>query len=294
MGTPVGMRLHENGYRVVGYDLDAATRQRFGSHGMETCGSLEELCAALTGQRIILTMVPAGEAVDAVIAALAPHLCRQDTLLECGNSFYADAVRRSDILAQKGVDFLDVGISGGISGARTGASLTIGGPREAFERLEQVFRAMSADGGYVHVGPSGWGHLVKTVHNAIEYGFLQALGEGLNLIRTAAAARDVTVDLAAICNAWSNGSIIESRLVQDAVTALDLIERSPDMRGVVGGGETGTWARQIAREHAVPVPALEAALAYREKTRTDPDFTGKVIAAVRKVFGGHGIVTDGR
>lgn len=290
MGNALGLQLCERGFRVVGFDVVVGGRE--GS--IEYSNSLEDLCSRLAFPRVVLVMVPAGSAVDEVIEKLEHLLEEGDAILECGNSWYLDSIRRGRELGRRGVRFLDVGVSGGLSGARHGASLTIGGDERDFSHFEHLFRAMSASDGYAHVGPTGWGHLVKTVHNGIEYGFLQALGEGLNLIRTAAAAREISVDLAAICSAWSHGSIIESRLVRDAVTALDLIERSPDMLGVVGGGETGTWARQVAREHEVPVPALEAALAYREKTRTEPDFAGKVIAAVRKVFGGHGIVTGDR
>ena len=290
MGFPLCERLHDFGYNVVGYDRDESPRYRFRTEGMTDVDSLENLCNSLFTKKVIILLVPAGDAVDEAIAGLSPFLNEADVLLDFGNSNYLDSRRRAERLSTSKIDYIDVGMSGGISGARNGACLTIGGPSEVVTKLNYLFSDIAAPGGYTHVGPSGWGHLVKTIHNGIEYGFLQAIGEGLHVIEEVANKECVSIDMEKLCNVWNNGSIIASRLMADAAEAVRLLAEHPEIDGKVGGGETGKWAQEIAEKFGVPVPSLDAALAYRKRSLKAPDFTGRVIAAIRNLFGGHKFV----
>lgn len=177
MGFRVGERLRDKGYRVVGFDPSEESKTLFKQEYMLSVNSLEELCANLKKPRVIMLVVPAGRPVDDSIHGLIPFSEKDDVLLDCGNSYHEDAITRSVLLDQHGIHFMDIGVSGGISGARNGSCLTIGGCHELFERLEYLFKDLSAENGYFYVGPIGWGHLVKIIHNGIEYGFLQAIGE---------------------------------------------------------------------------------------------------------------------
>jgi len=286
MGLALCRNLNDKGYRVVGYDRLELCRTRLQHLGMASPASLQKFCEVLVPPRRIILEVPAGGAVDAVISELLPQLGAGDILADAGNSHYQDSVRRAETLACHGVGFLDVGLSGGTSGARSGACLTIGGSGEYYEAMEPLLQGMASAGGCMHVGPSGWGHLVKTVHNGIEYGCMQAIAEGLHTIKAAADKGGVPLDLASLCRAWCHGSIIESRLLRDTAEALGVVaEKQPS--GRVGGGETGRWALQIAEEHDVAAPVLAAALKKREQSLTAPDFSTRVLAALRYVFGGH-------
>ena len=266
MGLRLSKRLRDIGYRVIGYDLLEENRTVFRGASMIPVDSIEGLCSDLKAPRIVILMVPAGKAVDEVIGGLFPFLRENDVLLDCGNSYYEDAVKRSKHLSQYGIHFLDVGVSGGVSGAISGACLTIGGSKKLFGKLEYLFKDISAPNGYSYVGPTGRGHLVKTIHNGIEYGMLQAIAEGLHVIKEVADHENVPVDLANLCEVWSNGSIIESRLMRDAVKAMQMLSTNPSIVGKVGGGETGAWAQKIACEYGVSVPVLSAALEYRKSS----------------------------
>ena len=287
MGFRLSKRLYDQKYKVAGFDVLSENRMLLSQASMLPVDSLEKLCKALQRPKIVILLLPAGDAVKNTIIDLIPFLKKNDVILDCGNSYYEDSIAHSNLLAQQGIHFMDIGVSGGVSGARNGACLTIGGDKDLFERLEYLFKDISADNGYCYVGPSGWGHLVKTIHNGIEYGFLQAIGEGLDVIQTIAEKESVSIDLAEICEVWCNGSIIESRLMQDAVKAVRMLSSNKSVQGKIGGGETGAWAKKIAKNYGVPVPALEAALNFRKKSQKDHLFTGKIIAAIRNVFGEH-------
>lgn len=286
MGLPLCCNLQDSGYQVTGFDVSQDRRDKLCAVGMTTASSLSELCELLPAPRLVLLLVPAGEPTAAVITELLPGLKRGDIVIDAGNSHYRDSVSRAHLLAEYGIGFLDVGTSGGIQGARHGACLTIGGMRELFEQCEPLFKAIACPQGYLYVGPSGWGHLVKTIHNGIEYGFLQAIAEGLHTISTMAEEHKADIDLAALCRVWGHGSIISSRLVDDAASALEFLKHQ-QITGQIGGGETGRWAEGIARECGVATPVLSAALAQRERSRQFPDAGSRIIAAIRNVFGQH-------
>lgn len=292
MGFRLSENLRDNGYRVVGFDIVEKNTAKFKQASMTAVCSLEEVCKNLKSRRVIIFMLPAGRSVDDAINNLIPYLEKEDVLIDCGNSYFKDAISRSVNLKKHDINFMDVGISGGVKGARNGACLTIGGKHKLFKSLENLFKDMSAENGYLYVGPTGWGHLVKTIHNGIEYGFLQAIGEGLNVIKTIADKEKVSIDLTKLCQVWCNGSIIESRILLDTIKALSLLKENQSIVGKVGGGETGTWAQKIAREYGASVPVLNAALKSRKESEYIHDFTCKIIAAIRNVFGEHEYVTS--
>lgn len=290
MGLPLCEHLRDKDYNIVGYDLCEEIRLQLRSLKMTPAPSIEDLCRRLPLPRHIILMVPSGEPVDAVISAILPYLSLGDILMDAGNSHFQDSARRKTFLERYNIGFLDVGISGGLKGARHGACLTIGGDKLLFNEMEFLFRDIAQTHGCMYVGPSGWGHLIKTIHNGIEYGFLQAIGEGLNLIKVLAEKEGISLDLSQLCSVWNNGSIISSRLMGDAAEAIRLLAEHPEIDGSVGGGETGRWTQEISGQAGISLPALDAAIEYRKKSRHSPDFNGKVLAAIRHLFGGHGFV----
>lgn len=289
MGFGISSRLKEQGYHVVGFDLMYENKKRFEEADMQPVSSLEELCTNLKNPKIIILLIPAGKAVTDSINSLTSLLDKNDVIMDFGNSYYKDSISRSAILQKYDINFMDVGLSGGIGVSKSGGCLTVGGKKEQFLKHEQVFKDLAVKDGYMYVGPTGWGHLVKMVHNGIEYGFLQAIGEGLNVVNHIADDQDIDLDLSRLCKTWSNGSIIESRLLKDAIKAMELLKNNTSIKGSIGGGETGTWARITANEYNIPIPALNAALEFRNDSKHTPSFAGKVIAAIRNVFGGHEI-----
>ena len=287
MGGRVGENLRDKGYSVAGFDVSEQVRDQFNKLSEHEVNSLIKLRDCLGSPSVIMIFLPAGQAVDDTITSLLPSMRKSDLLIDCGNSYYKDAERRAAFLESHGIGFMDVGVSGGLSGARNGACLTVGGEKELFDKHEHLFKAMAVENGYLYVGQTGCGHLVKTVHNGIEYGFLQAIGEGLNVIKTMSDKNQLSIDIAKLCEVWCNGSIIESRLIQDASKAMEILNNDPLIDGKIGGGETGTWSKHMADESGVDVPVLDAALKSRKESRNRQSFTGKIIATIRNVFGGH-------
>ena len=232
-------------------------------------------------------MVTAGNPVDSVIGQILPYLKPNDIVVDGGNSFYKDSVRRYNYLKNKKINFLDIGTSGGLSGARNGACLTIGGDKKIFRKIENVCKAASVKGGYAYVGPSGAGHFVKMVHNGIEYSLLQAYGEGFELLFKGPYKN---LDFQKISKTWKNGSIIRSYLIELAEIAFKKDSKLDKIEGIVGGGETGGWTVETAKEFGVDVSTIKLALEERKKSQSKPRFAGKVVAALRNVFGGHEIL----
>ena len=283
MGSRMVQHLIEEGFEVVVYARNPEAMVEVVQKGAVPTSSYGEFAAKLTGQKKIFLMVTQGEPVDEVLSGLRPFLSAGDIVIDGGNSFYKDSMRRAKALARGGVHFLDVGTSGGLEGARHGASLMIGGNEEAFKSVNYVFKALAVENGYAWVGSSGAGHFAKMVHNGIEYSFLQSLGEGYGLLRKS----KFNFDLREVTKAFRNGSVIRGWL-------LDLLSRSlekdPDLKGqsgVIGGGKTGEWALKTAKELKLKMPALEASMKARKVSQKKPEFFGKVVGALRFEFGGH-------
>jgi 6-phosphogluconate dehydrogenase len=283
MGGNMAARLQRAGHEVVGFATDPESREAAAGRGTEVADSLEALVAALQPPRIVWLMVPAGEATESTVTALGDLLNSEDLVVDGGNSHHTDSVRRAEALRERGVEFVDAGVSGGVWGLEEGYCLMVGGPEEAVERLRPALDALAPADGWAHVGPNGAGHFVKMVHNGIEYGLLQAYGEGFELL----GASDYDMDLARVAEVWRRGSVVRSWLLDLLARAL---ERSPDLSDVAGyvedSGE-GRWAVNAAIEEAVPAPATAMALFARFASRQDESFSDKVIAALRREFGGH-------
>lgn len=284
MGRNMVLRLLSKGHGVVAYDKMKAAIDEVADKGAKAAASPGKLAQSLKKPRIIWLMVPAGKIVDDVIFQdLLPHLDKGDIIIDGGNSHYKDSRRRALSLKEKGIFFLDVGTSGGLEGASSGASLTIAGEKIAFKKAKPIFESLAAPGGYGYAGIAGAGHYVKMVHNAIEYIMLQAYGEGFELLEKSPYA----LDLNQIARIWNNGGVIRSWTLELAERALEKDPGLKTLRGAVGGGETGIWAVETALEQDVPMPMTSLAVALRQRSRQEDSFASRVVAAVRREFGGH-------
>jgi 6-phosphogluconate dehydrogenase len=310
MGANMARRLMAGGHHCVVYDRDTKAVRRLADEGAVGAASLEELVAALDKPRAIWIMVPAGEATEQTSADLTERLAAGDTLVDGGNSFFKDDVRRAARAADRGVHYLDVGTSGGVWGAERGYCLMIGGALEAVSRLEPILRTLApgpgdiprtpgwegqpgtAEEGFLHCGPSGAGHFVKMIHNGIEYGLMQAYAEGFDILLGAAAEHvspgyRYELDLPGIAELWRRGSVVGSWLLD--LTAIALREDPVLARysGFVEDSGEGRWTVQAAVEEGVPADVLSASLYARFRSRHQHTFAEKVLSAMRMKFGGH-------
>ncbi|MCC7241502.1 MAG: decarboxylating 6-phosphogluconate dehydrogenase [Acidobacteria bacterium] len=307
MGGNMVRRLMQGGHALVVHDLNAGAVTALVGEGATGVASLDDFVHALARPRIAWIMVPAGEATDAMVGALADRFEADDVIVDGGNSHYKDDVRRAGHLAQRGIHYVDVGTSGGVWGLARGYSLMIGGSAGIVGRLDPIFRTLApgddgvaevglksgtARNGYLHCGPAGAGHFVKMVHNGIEYGLMQAYAEGLGLLRGAAAlplpgGYRYEFALEQIAEVWRHGSVIGSWLLD--LTAAALAE-DPGLSGYTGdvqdSGE-GRWTIEAALEEGVPVDVLATSLFARFRSRQDHTFADKVLSAMRFKFGGH-------
>jgi 6-phosphogluconate dehydrogenase len=289
MGAGLAARLLEREHTVVGFDLSAESVGRLVASGGEGAGSIRELVDGLEPPRAVWLMVPHGAPTRDAVEALLPLLAPGDTVIDGGNSRYLDSMAHAERCAAHGVRFLDVGVSGGVWGTEAGFNLMIGGPEDAFAGLEPVFRALAPEGGYARVGPSGAGHFVKMIHNAMEYGMLQAMGEGFECLRDS----EFDLDLAQVAELWRHGSVVRSWLLDLLGHALREDGSGLDAIGArVDDSGTGRWAVEYALERGIPLPAITVALFERYDSRIPRRFSHQVIAALRRQFGGHP-VTEG-
>jgi 6-phosphogluconate dehydrogenase len=279
MGAGIAERLRRGGHEVIGYDRDASVSQ---------IGSLAELVAGLLQPRIVWLMVPAGEATQATIDALQPLLEPGDVVIDGGNSYYRDSMRRAEVLAKNGIDLVDVGTSGGIWGLTEGFSLMAGGRRDAYDRVEPLLRALapSPEEGFGYMGPSGAGHYVKMVHNGIEYGLMQAFAEGFELLE---AKQEFNLDPAQVARVWREGSVVRSWLLDLTAQALEEDPRLQELEAYVEDSGEGRWTVQESLDLAVPAPVITLALQSRFRSRQDQPFGARLLAALRKQFGGHAV-----
>ena len=291
MGGNMAQRLLAGGHRVVAYDPQPEAVEAVVKRGAAGASSLKELVGQLSAPRAVWTMVPAGEPTESTINALAALLSKEDTVIDGGNAFYKDSMRRAATLKERGIHFLDAGTSGGVWGLAEGYSLMVGGDPGAFSRLEPIFQTLApgADRGYGHVGPAGAGHFVKMVHNGIEYGLMQAYAEGLELMQ---AKEEFHLDLAKITQIWRYGSVVRSWLLD--LTA-DALREDPGLEGLqayVDDSGEGRWTVQESVELGVPVPVIALSLQARFRSRQDQPFGVRLLAAMRQQFGGHAVRRD--
>ena len=288
MGANMAERLAAAGHRVVGYDVDAATRDRLAAAGRETAASLEALVAALSPPRCVWVMVPAGDATSATIDALVPFLRPGDLVVDGGNSFYKDSVARGVALAARGLAFVDVGVSGGIWGLAEGYSVMAGGDADAYARVLPLLQSLAPapDRGLAHVGPTGAGHFVKMIHNGIEYGMMQALAEGFAILD---AKREFDLDLGDVAEVWRHGSVVRSWLLDLAAAVLRRDGDLSDLRAWVSDSGEGRWTVAEAIELDIPAPVITLALQQRLRSRQSDPFAERLLAALRREFGGHAV-----
>jgi 6-phosphogluconate dehydrogenase len=278
MGANMAERLRRAGHVAIGYDRNPETSE---------VASLDELVERLEKPRTIWCMVPAGDPTEETIRALAELLDEGDVVVDGGNSYFRDSLRRAEELRGRGILFCDAGVSGGIWGLAEGYCLMVGGNDDAIQRLEPALVALAPDGGYAHVGPSGAGHFVKMVHNGVEYGLLQAYGEGFQLMQ--ASSEFPGLDLSQIAEVWRHGSVVRSWLLDLAARALEEDPGLEGIRGYVDDSGEGRWTVLEAVQSGVPVPAIADSLFARFDSRDDDPFAMKLIAALRQQFGGHGV-----
>jgi 6-phosphogluconate dehydrogenase len=288
MGANMAQRLLGGDHRVVAYDRDPEAVHSVASAGAAGAGSLEELVRKLSPPRAVWLMVPAGAPVEQTIHSLAPLLSPGDVIIDGGNSYYKDSARRAASLSKQRLHFLDVGTSGGIWGLKMGYCLMIGGEDEVFRRLEPIFRTLAPEEGYAYMGPSGAGHFVKMVHNGIEYGLLQAYAEGFELLH----ASPYELDLAQLARLWNHGSVVRSWLLELTEKALAADPGLASVKSYVEDSGEGRWTVLEAVERGVPLPVISLSLFSRFRSRQDDSFAAKVIAALRREFGGHAVKSD--
>ena len=285
MGLNMVTRLARDGHKVVAYDRSQEAVTRAEAAGAEGAASLEALVSTLVAPRAIWLMVPAGDATESTVNALAPLLSAGDIVIDGGNSNFHDDVRRAQSLATHGIRYVDAGTSGGIWGLEEGYCLMVGGAVEVCRHLEPIFLTLAPKDGYLRVGDHGAGHYVKMIHNGIEYGLMQTYSEGFELMY----ASPYKLDLGAIASLWTHGSVVRSWLLD--LTARALAE-DPDLstlKGYVDDSGEGRWTINEAIERAVPLPVITASVFTRFRSREDNPFAERLLAALRNQFGGHAV-----
>jgi 6-phosphogluconate dehydrogenase len=288
MGANMAQRLMRGGHEVVAFDIGNEARETFAAKGGTAAETLVALVTALPAPRTLWLMLPAGNVTDSTLDQLAPMLQRGDTLIDGGNANYKDSQRRAKDFAQRGVEYLDCGTSGGIWGLENGYSLMIGGSEAAVDRLRPIFETLAPakDRGWGRVGPSGAGHFAKMIHNGIEYGLMQAYAEGFSIMEH---KEDLDLDLAGIAEIWRHGSVVRSWLLDLTAEAL---KANPSMDGIaphVPDSGEGRWTVQEAIDLDVPAPVITLSLVQRLRSRDDASFADRLLSAMRGQFGGHAV-----
>jgi len=289
MGANMTTRLLQHGHQVVAYDRSPDAVKSAAGGGATAAGSLADLAAKLgSTPRVVWVMVPSGAATDDTIDELLRSLQRGDVIVDGGNSNYKDGLAAYDRCKTKGVSLVDAGTSGGVWGLKEGYCLMVGGDDDAVKICEPIFTALAPPGGYAHVGRAGAGHFSKMVHNGIEYGMLQAYGEGFEILEKSPFA----FDLKQLAEIWGHGSVVRSWLLELAVLAFAGDPKLADIRGYVDDTGEGRWTVQAAIDEDVPAPVITLALLARFASRQDESFSAKVIAALRNQFGGHAVKAE--
>lgn len=292
MGEAQVLRLLEKKWNVVAYNRSPEPRERVAKEGAKAVESIEALVAALPAPRTVWIMT-SHQAVEEVLGKLVPLLEKGDTIIDGGNSPYRETMRRAHEIGEKGIGFIDCGVSGGPGGARTGACLMVGGRTELVSKYEDLWTDLSIDGrqGWAHFGPSGAGHFVKMTHNGIEYGMMQAIAEGFDLMRHSKEFPDL--DMLQITELYQHGSVVTSRLVGWLRGAFaEFGEALPEISGKASSNGEGAWTFEAGEREGIPMPAIKAALDTRAATQLKPSYQGKVISAMRGGFGHHPVRRD--
>jgi 6-phosphogluconate dehydrogenase len=287
MGGNMARRLRRAGVEVVGFDRDPSVAEALAEEcGVIAAAAPRDLVEALDSPRAVWLMLPAGDVTEASVEQMKGLLAPGDILVDGANSWFKDSMRRGAALAERGIEFVDAGVSGGVWGLENGYALMVGGSPKAVERLQPVVAALAPapDRGWLHTGPAGSGHFVKMVHNGIEYGMMQAYAEGFALMR---ARADWDLDLAAIAETWRHGSVVRSWLLDLAAGFLADDQRLDGIEPFVADSGEGRWTAIEAIEQGVPTPVMSTALMMRFASQGGQDYAAKVLAKMRQAFGGH-------
>jgi len=291
MGGNMSRRLRRAGHEVVGYNQDESeTRQLAAECGLEATSSVADLVSRLSGPRVVWLMLPAGEATESTLEQLRGLLAAGDVVIEGGNSYYKDSQRRAAEMKAIGVDYVDAGTSGGVWGLENGYAMMVGGEKAAVERIEPILKALAPapDKGWLHCGPSGSGHFTKMIHNGIEYGMMQAYADGFALMK---GKVEFDLDLAAIAEMWRHGSVVRSWLLDLTAEFLANDQELESIEPFVADSGEGRWTVLESVEQGVPTPVMTMALMRRFASQGKDIFPNKMLAMMRKGFGGHAVKT---
>lgn len=286
MGLNLALNLFEKNMDVIGFDVSEQARSEAKKENLPVCNSLDELLDQLGEEKVVLLSVPAGEITNSLVQTLIEKLNPGDIIIDSGNSYYKDSVRNYEIAKEKGIEFLDCGTSGGMEGARNGACLMVGGNKEAFDKVEHIFKTLACEKGYLYTGKPGSGHFLKMIHNGIEYGMMQAIGEGFDILN----ASDYDYDFEKVASLWNHGSVIRSWLMELVEKSFKEDPRLSNIRGVVGASGEGKWTVEEALRLNIPVPVIASSLFVRNVSQIEDSFSAKVVSSMRNQFGGHEVV----
>ena len=286
MGANIALNLLDQGVEVVGYDIDNNSRMLASKQGISVVSSIQSLVSELPKRKVIWLMLPAGEITEGVLQTLMKTLTKNDIVIEGGNSNFKDSIRRAQAFKELGIHYFDCGTSGGISGALGGACTMIGGDAEVFKEIEQIFKDISVENGYLYTGKSGSGHFLKMVHNGIEYGMMQAIGEGFQVV----SQSEFDYDLAQVARVWNHGSVIRGWLMEIAQQQFMESPNLEEYRGIVAASGEAKWTIETALDMGVAVPTIALSLFMRNLSQEDDSFSAKVVSALRNGFGGHTVV----
>jgi len=288
MGMNMARRLLQGGHEVVVYNRSQDKVRQMVAEGAAGSGSLKDFIEKLAAPRIVWLMLPAGSIVDNHLAELSDLLAAGDMVIDGGNSFYKDDAPRAEMLQQKTIHFLDAGVSGGIWGLESGYCIMVGGDEAGFKRIEPLLQTLTQPEGYVYCGPTGAGHFVKMVHNGIEYAMMEAYGEGFNIMKQSAFGQGLEFDK--IAHVWNRGSVVKSWLLELLETAFARDPQLADLEPVVQDSGEGRWTVQQALDTGTPAPVIAQAVFQRFESQGQGAFSHRVLAALRREFGGHSVV----
>jgi 6-phosphogluconate dehydrogenase len=285
MGFNLAQNIHNHKHQLTAFDLSTTLVEGIGKKGVKTASSLDALTKNFSGKKVIWLMIPAGVAVDKTIDALKPLLKAGDIIIDGGNSNYKDSIRRSNDLSASQIHFLDCGTSGGTEGALHGVCAMIGGSKEAFTICEPLFKDIALPNGYLHCGPSGSGHFVKMIHNGIEYGMMQSIAEGFEVMQKS----NFNLNLKEVAGVWNHGSVVRSWLMELTENALSKDPNLDSIKGVMHSSGEGKWTLDHAMENQIATPVIAMSLLMRYRSLQEDTFSGKIVAALRNEFGGHAV-----
>jgi 6-phosphogluconate dehydrogenase len=292
MGMNMSRRLLKGKHRVIAYNKTPEKIKEIEKDKAVGAETIEDLIKQLKPPRVIWLMIPAGKPVDEMIEALSGKLKKGDIIIDGGNSFYKDDLRHAGLLSKFGINYMDVGVSGGIWGLKEGYCLMAGGDKKIFKHVEPLLKTLAPKDGYLYCGPVGAGHFVKMIHNGIEYGLMAAYGEGFEILNESPYAK--SFDFADIAHLWNRGSVVRSWLLELAEDAFKKDPKLSRIKGYVEDSGEGRWTVQQAIECAVPAPVTALALFERFRSRQKESFSSKLLAALRNEFGGHAVKSAGR